>query len=301
MGGGVGLAGALLLLERRRRAQQRHRRSGRVVPLPPDGLRTDEGRLRWGADVAGARLVDVALRAAAAGAGATGVPPLRWVEAAPDLVTLVLVSPSPGPPGFAEVQPDRWVSTATVDALGAAASHASAPAPALVPIGSTEDGTELLVDLELAPGPAREHRPRALVALLLGLAGDGGDHQPADGSTGHRSREARAHRRGGEERLSREGRHHARREESGQEGAQRCPPGSPQDRASVIADREPREEVECHAFTLTRYPRELPATDEPAPAVDALEHNVDGLLDAPPASSTTPPLRAASPIAPWRP
>ena len=149
-GGGVALAGALLLLERRRRAQQRHRRSGRVVPLPPSGLRTGEGRLRWGADVAGARLVDVALRAAAAGAGATGVPPLRWVEATPDLVTLVLVSPSPAPPGFAEVPPDRWVSTATVDALDAVASHASAPAPALVPIGTTEDGTELLVDLELS-------------------------------------------------------------------------------------------------------------------------------------------------------
>ena len=35
----------------------------------------------------------------------------------------------------------------------------------------------------------------------------------------------------------------------------------PAKRASVIADREPREEVECHAFTLTRYPRELPAAD----------------------------------------
>src|SRR5690606_1984627 len=149
-GGGVALAGALLLLERRRRAQQRHRRPGRVVPLPPSGLRTGEARLRSGADLAGARLVDVALRAAAAGAGATGLPPLRWVEATPDVVTLVLVSPAPAPPGFAEVRPDRWVSTAPAEALDGGASHASAPAPALVPIGTTEDGPELLVDLELS-------------------------------------------------------------------------------------------------------------------------------------------------------
>ena len=148
VGGGVAVAGALVLLERRRRAQQRHRRSGRVVAPPPPYLAGGEHHLRWGADIEGARLLDVAVRAAASGSGATGLPPLRWVETGPDGVLLVLSGPSPAPAGFVSVDVDRWATTAGPDELALVAAHATAPAPTLVPVGTSDAGTEVLVELE---------------------------------------------------------------------------------------------------------------------------------------------------------
>jgi DNA-binding SARP family transcriptional activator len=148
IGGGVAIAGVLVLLERRRRAQQRHRRRGRVVPLPPPHVRDGEHQLRWGADIGAARVLDVALRAAAAGAGATGLPLLRWAEARGDAAVLVLTEPSPAPPGFVALDPDRWMTTAGADELALLAAHAAAPVPTLTPVGTTEVGHELLVELE---------------------------------------------------------------------------------------------------------------------------------------------------------
>ncbi len=148
VGGGVAVAGALVLLDRRRRAQQRHRRRGRVLPFPAPPLRTAEHHLRWGADVDAARLLDVSLRTAAAGSGATGMPPLRWVEASSDGVVLVLAEPSPPAPGFTAVAPDRWVTAAGYDELAHLATRAAPPAPSLVPLGATDDGSELLIELE---------------------------------------------------------------------------------------------------------------------------------------------------------
>ncbi|MDD9371646.1 MAG: hypothetical protein PV358_16125, partial [Acidimicrobiales bacterium] len=148
VGGGLAVAGVLVLLERRRRAQQRHRRPGRVVPLPPPHLRDRERELRWGADIDGARLLDTALRAAAAEAGATGLPRLRWAEARPDSTVLVLAEPSPAPAGFVAADPARWMTGASLEELALAAAHAAAPIPTLTPVGTTEDGAELLLELE---------------------------------------------------------------------------------------------------------------------------------------------------------
>ena len=148
VGGGVAVAGALVLLERRRRAQQRHRARGRVVPLPAPDLRAGERQLRWGADIPGARGLDVALRTAASGAGATGLPPMRWAEVSPASATLVFAEPSSAPPGFVAVAPDRWVTAPGIEQLVSTASHAASPTPALVPVGTTGQGAELLIDLE---------------------------------------------------------------------------------------------------------------------------------------------------------
>jgi DNA-binding SARP family transcriptional activator/nucleoid-associated protein YgaU len=165
-GGGIAVAGALVLLDRRRRAQQRHRRPGRVIPMPAPAGRAVEAQLRWGADIAGARLLDVALRAAAAGAGATGLPRLAWAEVQPDAALLVLTQPSPAPPGFAAVDGSRWITSAPLPELGGAAAHAAAPAPTLVPVGATDQGTELLVELE-GSGVVTVDGPRGDVAGLL--------------------------------------------------------------------------------------------------------------------------------------
>jgi DNA-binding SARP family transcriptional activator/nucleoid-associated protein YgaU len=166
VGGGVALAGALALLERRRRAQQRHRRPGRAIPLPEGAGRTAEQQLRWGADLAGAQLLDVALRAAAASAGATGLPRLAWAEAQADSALLVLAHPSPAPPGFVALDGSRWVTGEPIAELAHTAAHAAAPAPTLVPVGTTDQGTELLVELETG-GVVTVDGPRGDVAGLL--------------------------------------------------------------------------------------------------------------------------------------
>jgi DNA-binding SARP family transcriptional activator/nucleoid-associated protein YgaU len=170
VGGGVALAGVLLLLDRRRRAQQRHRRPGRRVAPPPPPLRVGEEALRWGADVEGGRLLDLALRAAAAGAGATGLPRLRWVEATPTQVMLVLATPSPAPPGFASLAPDRWVTTGGPGELAAVADSPAAPAPTLLPVGTTPQNTELLIELESSGVLTVAGPPDAAVGLLRAMA-----------------------------------------------------------------------------------------------------------------------------------
>ncbi|HLM64760.1 MAG TPA: BTAD domain-containing putative transcriptional regulator [Acidimicrobiales bacterium] len=192
IGGGLALAGLVLVLDRRRRAQLRHRRAGRRVPMPDPDLAVLEQQLRTGADTEGARLVDGALRAAAAGSGVGGPPPIRWVEATTENVVLVLAEPAPAPTGFVAENPTRWRSVAAPDELVALGSQAASPAPALVPVGTTLAGAEVLVDLEASgvvtvDGPVERTIPflRSLAVaaatapwteqprvLLVGLSGE---------------------------------------------------------------------------------------------------------------------------------
>lgn len=150
IGGGLALAGLLGLLERRRRAQQRRRSQGQRAPSPRRSLATAETQLRGGTDPADAALVDAALRCAAAGCGAGGLPSLRWVEAKPTGVTLVVTEPEPirVPDGFTAEGPTRWSTILTVSELNARAGPAAAPAPSLCPVGLLDDGTEVLIDPE---------------------------------------------------------------------------------------------------------------------------------------------------------
>jgi nucleoid-associated protein YgaU/DNA-binding SARP family transcriptional activator len=147
-GGGVSLAGLVLWLDRRRRAQQRHRRRGRRIALPPEATQRREAELRAGADIDRARLVDVALRAAGTGCGPAGLPPVRWVEASAESVLLVLAAPAQPPPGFSGEAADRWRTDMPPDELAPLAREAGAPTPTLVPVGVTDHGAELLMELE---------------------------------------------------------------------------------------------------------------------------------------------------------
>jgi nucleoid-associated protein YgaU/DNA-binding SARP family transcriptional activator len=147
-GGGLSLAGLVLWLDRRRRAQQRHRRRGRRIRFPPKTTLRREAELRAGADIDRARLVDVALRAAAAGCGPAGLPPLRWVEATDQSVLLVLAAPTHPPPGFTRESPDRWRTDVSLEDLTRLAGDTGSPAPTLVPVGVSDDGAELLVEFE---------------------------------------------------------------------------------------------------------------------------------------------------------
>ena len=149
--GGVALAGVLLMVERRRRAQLRRRARGHIAAMPPPDMQHDERELRYGADVDGARLLDVALRAAAAASGAAGLPPVRWVEASGNAVILVLDSPSPPPRGFMSLDLSSWMTAASFEELAAIAARRDMPTPTLIPLGSSADGTEVLVELEASP------------------------------------------------------------------------------------------------------------------------------------------------------
>jgi DNA-binding SARP family transcriptional activator/nucleoid-associated protein YgaU len=170
IGGGLALAGLVLLLDRRRRAQLRHRRPGRRVPMPDADLAVLEQQLRSGADTEGARLVDGALRAAAAGSGVGGPPPIRWVEATGEDVVLALAEPAPAPTGFVAEDPTRWRSVAAPDELVALGSQAASPAPALVPVGTTLAGAEVLVDLEASGVVTVDGSAERTIPFLRSLA-----------------------------------------------------------------------------------------------------------------------------------
>ncbi|MBW3642840.1 MAG: LysM peptidoglycan-binding domain-containing protein [Actinobacteria bacterium] len=147
LAGGVGTAGLVVLLNRRRRAQQRRRPRGRRLPPPEAPLVEAERALRAGTDIEASALVEAALRAAAVGSEG-GLPPLRWVEAAADAVTLVVDSDRPAPPGFADDGRGRWRASASTPELDGLGQAAASPVPALVPVGATELGSEVLIDLE---------------------------------------------------------------------------------------------------------------------------------------------------------
>ncbi|MGH9212820.1 MAG: BTAD domain-containing putative transcriptional regulator [Acidimicrobiales bacterium] len=170
IGGGVALAGVVILLERRRRAQQRHRGRGRVIEMPPPPMRHNELLLREGAEVDAARLLDAAVRAATAGSGAAGMPPIRWVEATSQSVLLVLAAPAPPPPGFTALAADRWVTHARIDKLGGLAGRAEMPLPTLVPVGTTSEGAELLVELEASGVVSIAGPPDEALEVLRAMA-----------------------------------------------------------------------------------------------------------------------------------
>jgi DNA-binding SARP family transcriptional activator len=170
--GGMALAGALVVLERRRRVQQRYRTRGRRIrlPEPSSSLAAAEQGFRQAAQVDRAELVDHAVRAAASRSEAGGLPALRWVEAGDETVTLVLGAPVSPPPGFEWEGRDRWVSTAATDELMALSNGAGTPAPALVPVGTSHDDAEVLVDLEASGLVEVAGPPRQVEAILRSLA-----------------------------------------------------------------------------------------------------------------------------------
>jgi hypothetical protein len=138
------------LLERRRRVQQRHRRPGEHLAPPATRLQAAEAQRQAAAALLDSRLLDVALRVAAASAGGTGLPPLRWVEARGDSIHLVLTEPAEPPRGFRAETPDRWCLAVTHRELLELEAAATPPLPTLCPLGATVDGAELLIDLESA-------------------------------------------------------------------------------------------------------------------------------------------------------
>ena len=155
-GGGVLLAGALLIgLQERRRRQSRARRPGRAIPTPdPEVAPVEKSIIAIGSTTsATVAWLDEALRRLAARAHEThtAMPPVAAVELHEDTVTLHLSAEAHLPAPW-EGTPDRlhWHCTTNLEAddLGPPTGWVEAPYPLLVTIGHTDDGVMWLLNCE---------------------------------------------------------------------------------------------------------------------------------------------------------
>jgi hypothetical protein len=155
-GGGVLLAGALMIgLQERRRRQSRARRPGRAIPTPdPDLAPVEKSIIAIGSTTtATVEWLDEALRRLAAWAHQTRtpMPPVAAVELHKDTVTLHLSGEANLPLPW-EGTPDQlhWHCTTNLegDDLGPRTGWVEAPYPLLVTIGHTDDGVMWLLNCE---------------------------------------------------------------------------------------------------------------------------------------------------------
>ncbi len=155
-GGGVLLAGALLLgLQQRRRAQSRARRPGRgIAALTPEVAPAEMSINAAGAKTAATvELMDAILRRVASTSHAAGIPmpALAAVELGAHRITLHLSSPAELQTPW-EGTPDQahWHCSTDVDLdeLGPTPGYVEAPYPLLVTIGESTDGSLWLLNCE---------------------------------------------------------------------------------------------------------------------------------------------------------
>jgi hypothetical protein len=168
-------AGVLALVGVRRRQRLRAARPHHRVPEPhPDVSETERRLRRVGAGERALR-VDVACRAAAWSLIGTGCQ-IGWVLAAPDgAIQLRLTGPATLPaPWVGADQSWRLGAEAPVELLSEDARRVGQPCVALVQLGVTEDGDDVIVDLEAAgqvaiAAPA-EQADEVITAVAASLA-----------------------------------------------------------------------------------------------------------------------------------
>ncbi len=146
--GGLALAGLLFALDRRRRRNRTHRPIGHTIDPPDEPLATSERILRGAAHLDRAQRTNLALRQLAP-ALANRAAPLRARHLlVDDTIRIVFDRPALPPPGWiADTNDHTWVCTLTDDDL-TLTEHEPNPWPAVVPIGTLDDGTDVLIDLE---------------------------------------------------------------------------------------------------------------------------------------------------------
>jgi hypothetical protein len=164
-------SGVLALVASRRRRRLRSSRPRARVPDPASETVAAERRLR--AVDAGERLlrVDIAVRAAAASL-VEGPAQIVLVRAGGDgAVQLDLTGPAALPAPW-EGDSTSWTlpGSTPVELLADAARSVGAPCAALVQLGVTADGRELLADLEALGVIAIDAPPEAAEAVVRGLA-----------------------------------------------------------------------------------------------------------------------------------
>lgn len=155
-GGGALLAGTMYgLLARRRRARSRARRPGRTLTAPPSTLAPVERTVAaiGSATAPTAEHLDAVLRrlASAVTAETATMPDLAAVQLTSDAVVLHLAAPGALPQPWAGSDDRcRWRVSANLplDELGPQVADQPAPFPLLATIGSGDDGSMWLLNLE---------------------------------------------------------------------------------------------------------------------------------------------------------
>ncbi|MEU0108358.1 LysM peptidoglycan-binding domain-containing protein [Streptomyces sp. NPDC006251] len=184
-------ATVLAVLGARRAQQQRRRRHKRRIPMPaPKTPAADvEHELRAASDASGLDLVGLALRTLAANCAqaARPLPEVDAVRITSKGIALHLPAPTPpiAPFTLLDGQPDVWWCPARGAHLLTPdeARDVTAPYPALVSIGKTEDGEPVLVNLESVGLLRLGGSSTDIRAVLLGLAFELASSQLSDDAT----------------------------------------------------------------------------------------------------------------------
>ncbi|MFI6581564.1 LysM peptidoglycan-binding domain-containing protein [Embleya sp. NPDC050493] len=151
--GAVGAAAVLGALLVRRRLQQSVRRDGRRIAMPAPEAADLEQQLRATETPDALDLFDRTLRTLCARMSDTGrtLPLIDSVQLTDRQLELHLAAPSPPLYPFEAVHGDHmhWTCPADAELLHtSAAANVPAPYPALAVLGETDDGRQLLIDLE---------------------------------------------------------------------------------------------------------------------------------------------------------
>jgi DNA-binding SARP family transcriptional activator len=155
-GAGMLAAGVLALLAILRVVQQRRRRSGRRIAMPDQQLAPVETRLRASATPDTSERADLALRMMAVALRRTGMesPEVMGVLVGPEMLEILLAAETPAAPQpfVLSYSRRRWGLPVAIpiERLRQEAASAAAPVPALVTLGTTQNGV-LLLNLE-SPG-----------------------------------------------------------------------------------------------------------------------------------------------------
>jgi DNA-binding SARP family transcriptional activator len=175
IGGGLAAASIVALLDRLRRVQRRSRRAGRPIAAPGTESERVERRLRRAADLDDAELLDLALRAFAAGVAGRRTPPpaILAVRIGGGQVEILSDRPPERPPkGFRTTDDARgWITDpeSRIDDLRELTAGACAPLPALIALGDI-DGDRLLVDVESAGTLTVDGIPERVSAFIRHIA-----------------------------------------------------------------------------------------------------------------------------------
>ncbi|WP_250568927.1 LysM peptidoglycan-binding domain-containing protein [Streptomyces sp. CJ_13] len=174
--GSILAAAVLAVVATRRARQQRRRRPKRRIPMPSGATADFEKQLRVASDITGAALADRALRTLAANCRRAGrpLPEVEAMRITARGVELHLAAATPPLEPFSEHEdnPTVW----SCPARGATlldedeATDITAPYPALVSLGETEDGDAVLVNLESIGLLRLAGSPADVRAVMLALA-----------------------------------------------------------------------------------------------------------------------------------
>lgn len=147
--GGLGLAGLFITFDRRRRKARARRPAGTTLAAPDSTSAAHEHIMRAAANIDRATRVNLAIRHLG-NQLADRDAPLRshYILANDDTVTVVFHRPVELTDGWAGTDnPNAWTCTLTDDQLDAHADDPT-PWPALTPIGTLTDGTDVIIDIE---------------------------------------------------------------------------------------------------------------------------------------------------------